>query len=136
MGRNSPDRVSTAYGVEIKNVKGSITMNLHTYTNEIIDIGTANDKGWHEGAAMFLANVKGAALPDGEDKCYYSGADQVDYAALVPHLEELQASAEGFVEDYRANQSEIIRLRKAGDYDGVRALMEAAAEERDKAEGV
>ena len=111
-------------------------MNLHTYTNEIIDIGSENGMGWHEGAAMFLANVRGATLPEGEDKCHYAGADQVDYAALVPHLEELQASAEGFVEDYRANQSEIIRLRKAGDYDGVRALMEAAAEARETAEGV
>ena len=101
-------------------------MKLHSYVNEIISIGTENGMGWHEGAAMFLANIRGAAMPEGEKKCFYHGADHVDYAALVPHLEELQASAECFVDDYRANQSEIIRLRKEGKYDEVTALMEAA----------
>lgn len=109
-------------------------MYLHEFTNEIIDIGSKNGMSWHEGAAMFLSNIKGVTIPDDQPKCHYDGAEQVDYAALVPHLEELQNSAEGFVEDYRANQSEIIRLRKAGDYEGVKNLMIAAAEEREKAE--
>ena len=39
---------------------------------------------------------------------------------------KLAGSAQQFVEDYRANQSEIIRLRKEGKYDEVTALMEAA----------
>ena len=109
-------------------------MYLHEFTNEIIDIGSKNGMSWHEGAAMFLSNIKGVTIPDGQPKCHYDGAEQVDYAALVPHLKELQASAEGFVEDYKAHQSEIIRLRKAGDHEGVKDLMIAAADEREKAE--
>lgn len=57
---------------------------------------------------------------------HYAGAESVDYAALKPHVDELAGSAQQFVEDYRANQSEIIRLRKEGKYDEVTALMEAA----------
>lgn len=109
-------------------------MYLHSFVNEIIAIGSENGMGWHEGAAMFLSNVKGAAMPEGEEKCFYHGADQVDYAALVPHLEELQKSAEGFVKDYQDHTSEIIALRKEGKHDQVKALMEQCAEERAKAE--
>lgn len=109
-------------------------MYLHEFTNEIIDIGSKNGMSWHEGAAMFLSNIKGVTIPDDQPKCHYDGAEQVDYAALVPHLKELQASAEGFVEDYKAHTTEIVSLRKAGDYEGVKDLMIAAADEREKAE--
>ena len=100
-------------------------MKLHKYVNEIINIGTENGMGWHEGASMFLANVRNAGDPSLE---HYAGAESVDYAALKPHVDELAGSAQQFVEDYRANQSEIIRLRKEGKYDEVTALMEAAGE--------
>ena len=76
---------------------------------------------------MFLANVRNAGDPTLE---HYKGADDVDYIGLKPHVDELSASAQQFVEDYRANQSEIIRLRKEGKYDEVTALMEAAGEAR------
>ena len=100
-------------------------MKLHSYTNEIINIGTENGMGWHEGASMFLANVRNAgdkSLP------HYAGAESVDYIGLKAHVDELAGSAQQFVEDYRANQSEIIRLRREGKYDEVTALMEAAGE--------
>ena len=38
------------------------------------------------------------------------------------------------MEDYKAHTTEIVALRKAGDYEGVKNLMIAAAEEREKAE--
>lgn len=98
-------------------------MKLHSYVNEIISIGTENGMGWHEGAAMFLANVRNAGDPS---LPHYAGAESVDYIGLKPHVDELAGSAQRFVEDYRANQSEIIRLRKEGKYDEVTALMEAA----------
>ena len=109
-------------------------MYLHEFTNEIIDIGSANGMGWHEGAAMFLSNIRACTVPEGEEKCHYAGADQVDYQALVPYLEDLQNSAEGFVSDYQAHTTEIVALRKAGDYEGVKALMVKCAEEREAAE--
>ena len=102
-------------------------MKLHTYINEILDIAKAEHMSMDVAVNMFLANVKNAgdsSLP------HYKGADHVDYAALKPHVKELAASAQQFVEDYRANQSEIIRLRKEGKYDEVTALMEAAGEAR------
>ena len=100
-------------------------MKLHKYVNEIINIGTEDGMGWHEGAVMFLANVHNAGDPTLE---YYAGAESVDYIGLKAHVDELAGSAQQFVEDYRANQSEIIRLRKEGKYDEVTALMEAAGE--------
>lgn len=102
-------------------------MKLHTYINEILDIAKAEHMSMDVAVNMFLANVKNAgdsSLP------HYKGADHVDYAALKPHVDELAGSAQQFVEDYRANQSEIIRLRKEGKYDEVTALMEAAGEAR------
>ena len=98
-------------------------MKLHRYVNEIINIGTENGMGWHEGASMFLANIRNAGDPS---LPHYAGAESVDYIGLKAHVDELAGSAQQFVEDYRANQSEIIRLRKEGKYDEVTALMEAA----------
>ena len=72
---------------------------------------------------MFLANIRNAGDPS---LPHYAGAESVDYIGLKAHVDELAGSAQRFVEDYRANQSEIIRLRKEGKYDEVTALMEAA----------
>lgn len=96
-------------------------MKLHTYTNEIIEIAKANDVSWDVGKDMFLANIRSAGQQDAP--YYYQGAEDVDYAALQPHLEELEKSTEDFMADYRANQTELIRLRREEDYEAVKALM-------------
>ena len=107
-------------------------MKLHTYTNDIIDIASANKMAWSIGADMFLANVKNAGDPE---LPYYEGADRVDYAALKPHVAELQDSQGRWVKDYHNHNKEIIALRKEGKYDEVTALMEAAGEEKTDGDG-
>lgn len=98
-------------------------MTLHTYTNEIIDVATANGMSWDIGADMFLANIRNSGDPD---LPHYEGAEKVDYIALKPHVAELQDTQGKWVRDYHNNNKEIIALRKEGKYDEVTALMEAA----------
>lgn len=96
-------------------------MKLHTYTNEIINIATANHMAWDIGADMFLANIrncKDSTLP------HYDGADEVDYKALLPHLKDLEDSKAEFVEMYRKHSTAIIELRRRKEYGDVVKLME------------
>ena len=70
-------------------------MKLHTYINEILDIAKAEHMSMDVAVNMFLANVKNAgdsSLP------HYKGADHVDYAALKPHVKELEESWPAFRE--------------------------------------
>ena len=96
-------------------------MKLHDYIEEILYIARENDADYAQAADMFLNNVHDAGMEG--DLAVYHGADQVDYAALQPHLKELQDSKESFLADYRANLAEIHRLWKAGDGEGLRRLM-------------
>lgn len=89
--------------------KGEKTMKLHTYTNEILDIAKSNDVSWDIGADMFLSNVRNSGV-DGLP--FYKGADGVDFKGLQAEYENLHASKTEFIKDYRANQSEIIKLWK------------------------
>ena len=86
-------------------------MKLHTYINEILDIAKAEHMSMDVAVNMFLANVKNAgdsSLP------HYKGADHVDYAALKPHVKELEESWPAFRETFEKYQKEIIALRKGG----------------------
>ena len=74
-------------------------MKLADFTNEIIAISKANGNA-DMGVAteMFLNNIKDAGATD--DQYHYAGADQVDYAALKPHLKELTEDKLNFLEAY------------------------------------
>ena len=93
---------------------------LHVYTNAIIDIGTENGMGWSEGIGMFLANIRNAGDPK---LPYYTGADDIDYGALKPDLPGFEENVQALIDDYRANQTEIIRLRGEEKFDAVTRLM-------------
>lgn len=98
---------------------------LNKYVNEIISIAGTNDVGWDVGVNMFLANVKNHGK-DGTP--YYKGADELDWAAVGAELAPFTDADEAdmintFNADYTAHMAEIIDLRKAGDTDGVRAVM-------------
>lgn len=107
--------------------KGENTMNkkLNQYVNEIIDIGAVANMGWKEGVNMFLANVKNAGQ---EDALHYGGADHLDWEEVAAQIGPFDDADEAdmintFNADYTAHMAEIIDLRKAGDTDGVRAVM-------------
>lgn len=71
--------------------------NLNTYKQVITDISKANgnvDIG--VATDMFLNNVYDVGRED--DVQHYGGADQVDYAALKPHYNELQEQKAEFLE--------------------------------------
>lgn len=76
-------------------------MKLHTYINEILDIAKAEHMSMDVAVNMFLANVKNAgdsSLP------HYKGADNVDYAALKPHVKELEESWPAFRRPLRSTR--------------------------------
>ena len=78
---------------------------------KILDIAKAEHMSMDVAVNMFLANVKNAgdsSLP------HYKGADHVDYAALKPHVKELEESWPAFRETFEKYQKEIIALRKEG----------------------
>lgn len=106
-------------------------MRLHQYVNEVLDMAKANRVEYEIAIRMFTGNVMQAA---GQGDYIHSGLEGFDFAPLVPHLQELLDTSEGFVTDFEANKAEVMACRNAGDYDGAVAIMEAAAEEREKAE--
>ena len=106
-------------------------MRMHQYVNEVLDLAKANNVEYEIAIRMFTGNVMQAA---GQGDYVHPGLDGFDFAPLVPHLQELLDTSEGFVKDFEANKAEVMACRNAGDYDGAVAIMEAAAEEREKAE--
>ena len=74
-------------------------MELKNFKDQIIAISAANGNA-DMGVAtdMFLNNIKDAGAT--EDQYHYAGADQVDYAALKPHLKELTEDKLNFLEAY------------------------------------
>lgn len=106
-------------------------MRLHQFVNEVMDMAKANRVEYAIAIRMFTGNVMQAA---GQGDYIHSGLEGFDFAPLVPHLQELLDSSEGFVKDFEANKAEVMACRKVGDYDGAVAIMETAAEEREKAE--
>ena len=98
---------------------------LHKYVNEIIDLGSAANMGWKEGVNMFLSNVKNAGQ---EGAPHYGGAEHLDWKAVAREIGPFDDGDEAdmintFNADYTAHMAEIIDLRFAGDWDGVRAVM-------------
>ena len=106
-------------------------MRLHKYVNEVLDMAKANNVEYEIAIRMFTGNVMQAA---GQGDYVHPGLAGFDFAPLAPHLQELLDTSEGFVKDFEANKAEVMACRNAGDYDGAVAIMEAAAEEREKAE--
>lgn len=99
---------------------------LHEHVNEILDIAAANNRSWDEGARMFLNNCQDAGMEG--DQAFYHGADGVDYAALhqvcpARGTAEAAGMLNAFIEDYRAREDAIIRLRAAGDTEGAKDVM-------------
>ena len=92
-------------------------MELKNYVNEIIDIACANNMSWDIGLDMFVANIQNSDAP--ENKCYYHGADEVDYAALRPEWMEMEEKARwearfAFEKWSREKQEGITAARRAG----------------------
>ena len=106
-------------------------MRLHKYVNEVLDMAKANRVEYEIAIRMFTGNVMQAA---GQGDYVHKGLEDFDFTPLAPHLQELLDSSEGFVKDFEAHKAEVMACRKAGDYDGAVAIMETAAEEREKAE--
>ena len=106
-------------------------MKLNRYVNEVLDMAKDNSVEYEIAIRMFTGNVMQAA---GQGDYIHPGLEGFDFAPLVPHLQELLDSSEGFVKDFEAHKAEVMACRKAGDYDGAVAIMEAAAEEREKLE--
>ena len=99
---------------------------LHEHVNEILDIAEANNRSWDEGAVMFLNNCQDVGMEG--DQAFYHGADGVDYAALhkvcpAKGTDEATEMLNAFIEDYRAREDAITRLRAAGDTEGVKDVM-------------
>lgn len=106
-------------------------MRLHKYVNEVLDMAKANRVEYEIAIRMFTGNVMQAA---GQGDYVHKGLEDFDFTPLAPHLQELLDTSEGFVKDFEANKAEVMACRNTGDYDGAVAIMEAAAEEREKAE--
>src|SRR5699024_828620 len=88
-------------GVEIKNVKGSITMRLHQFVNEVMDMAKANRVEYAIAIRMFTGNVMQAA---GQGDYVNPGLENFDFAPLAPHVQELLDTSEGFVKDFEAHK--------------------------------
>ena len=110
----------------------------YEYINEILDIARANDKSWDIGLNMFINNVQDAYVED--DQYFYHGADQLDYKELYDKYlkDRMHDSPNSWYSDitnefnaiYRANQSEVIRMRREGcSREELKAFFVKAAEE-------
>ena len=106
-------------------------MRLHQYVNEVLDMAKANSVEYEIAIRMFTGNVMQAA---GQGDYVHPGLEGFDFAPLVPHLQELLDTSADFVTDFEAHKEQIMECRKAENYDGAVAIMQAAAEEREKAE--